>query len=143
MLDTATTYTQGNKQLLQAITAYINYRLETSGKKFTTHALDLALKRLDEYGQTTAEKIEILETSISRGWTGIFPLDKQKTTPQNTQTQEDRWTYYGGIYRRHYLPMRKTIIEALQAKAAIEPLDEYEQAELEAALDQQNQNPLF
>lgn len=51
-------------------------------KPMTEHAIDLFMKKLDVLGKTDVEKIAVIEQSIERGWTGIFPLDEKK--PQGT-----------------------------------------------------------
>jgi hypothetical protein len=56
---------------------FIEFRRQIK-KEMTDHAIELMLKKLNEYSSGDIETAKkILERSILSGWTGIFPLKEQ------------------------------------------------------------------
>lgn len=82
------TYALGETELEQALNHYIDYRLTKDGKAFTEHALNLALKKLDTLTQSPSEKIAIIEQTICNGWSGLFPIDRNKQQTHPTAPRE-------------------------------------------------------
>ena len=62
-----------NEELKLAIFEYIKMR-KMMKKPLTDHALKLMQQKLDKMTGSEAEKIEIINQSITRGWLGIFPI---------------------------------------------------------------------
>lgn len=65
-------YTE-NEGLRGALRDYVQMRVSKKAKP-TNRALELVFKELDKLGRNDAEKIAIVNQSIMRSWTGIFPL---------------------------------------------------------------------
>ena len=65
-------YTE-NAELREALRAYVQMRVSKKAKP-TNRALELVFKELDKLGRTDAEKTAIVNQSIMRNWTGVFPL---------------------------------------------------------------------
>lgn len=75
----------------QEIKNFIAFR-KTMKKPMSQHAIELLIKHLNQMSSDPEVQIRILEQSIERGWTGIFPL--KETTQVSKETNEDllrRW----------------------------------------------------
>jgi hypothetical protein len=48
------------------------------GKKFTSKARELSLKTLERLHAEGNDPTAVIEQSIERGWTGLFPLKTEK-----------------------------------------------------------------
>ena len=78
-------------KLDQEIKNFIEYR-KTMKKPMSPHAIDLLIKHLNQLSSDPEEQIRILEQSIERGWTGVFPLKEVVTVSR--EKNEDllrRW----------------------------------------------------
>lgn len=70
-------YTQ-NETLKTSLVEFVKMRSLNKRQPLTSHGLDLLLKKLDKLGQTDAQKIEIVDQSVMRGWAGFFELKQDK-----------------------------------------------------------------
>ena len=82
-----------NAELRSALVEFVKMR-KMIKKPLTNKALSLLLtskKGLDCLASTDAEKIDIVNQSIMRGWQGFFPLkdDGPKTAPQRCEKTEE------------------------------------------------------
>ena len=77
--------------LRQAIWDFIAMRVNKKAKP-TNRALELIFKDLDKLARSNGEKVAILEQSIKRNWTGVFPLSedaKKKVVDSKFSTKKD------------------------------------------------------
>ncbi|MEX0049560.1 helix-turn-helix domain-containing protein [Clostridium butyricum] len=96
-------YTE-NSKLQETVYEFIKSR-KAIKKPVTTLALKKILNRLDNISSNDQEKIEIIETSIMNGWSGVFELkEKSKVipitknaTPVNTNPNRFDLSKLGGI----------------------------------------------
>lgn len=65
-------YTE-NDELRTSLREYVKMRVAKKQRP-TNHALELVFKELDKLGRDDAEKVAIVNQSIMRSWTGVFPL---------------------------------------------------------------------
>lgn len=65
-------------ELNAAILDFIAYR-KAAKKPMTDRAISMLLTKLDSMASTTAEKVAILQQSIFRGWTGVFPIKREQS----------------------------------------------------------------
>lgn len=63
------------EELQEPLREYVKMR-KAIKKPLTTHAMELALKRLSELASDTDEAAEIINQSIMNSWQGFFPLTK-------------------------------------------------------------------
>ena len=77
-----------NNELAETLKDFIKMR-KTIKSPLTDRALKGILNKLDKFGNSDFEKIEILENSIMNSWRGIFEL-KNKKTPARTGEKEKR-----------------------------------------------------
>ena len=77
-----------NNELAEALKDFIKMR-KTIKSPLTDRALKGILSKLDKFGNSDFEKIEILENSIMNSWRGVFEL-KNKKTPAVTGEKEKR-----------------------------------------------------
>ena len=84
----------GDAELDDAFCAFIDYRAEI-GKPMTDRAVHLALNKLMELSDTTQGRIAVINQSIERGWTGLFPVKEPaaKKKPSNK---------FGNFHQRDY-----------------------------------------
>lgn len=75
----------------QAWTDYVDHR-RAKGAKLTPRAVDLILAKL---AKTPGDANEMLRTSVERGWTGVFPLDKPTRKGAATSPALDQYTERG------------------------------------------------
>lgn len=81
----------GDERLDAALREFIKFRKQIK-KPLTDHGIELILKKLDKLAQDVDEKIEIIDQSIEKGWTGIFPLkDPQKGKSQGFYDEMREW----------------------------------------------------
>ena len=80
-------YTQ-NAELIEALEGFIEMR-KTKKAPLTERALRLNLSKLDKISNNDAEKIEIVNESVMRGWLGFFPL-KQEVKQHGTGRNDSR-----------------------------------------------------
>ena len=91
-----------NSQLKNAIYEFIKSR-KAIKKPVTTLALKKILNKLDTISRNDQERIEIIETSIMNGWSGVFPLKEMSNvipiTKNITSVNPDRFDFskLGGI----------------------------------------------
>ena len=78
----------GNDELAETLKDFIKMR-KTIKSPLTDRALKGILNKLDKFGNSDFEKIEILENSIMNSWRGVFEL-KNKKTPAGTGEKEKR-----------------------------------------------------
>jgi len=86
-------YYPSDEKLNAAFASYVEARKQMKSP-MTSHAVDLAIKKLDDMTSDNDIKIEILEQSIINGWKGIFPLNnanKAKLTTQEYADSLERW----------------------------------------------------
>ena len=69
-----------NDELRKALKDYVDHRKQIK-HALTEKALDLCLKKLEQFSTDPAEQIQIINQSIMQGWVGLFPL-KQDTQKQ-------------------------------------------------------------
>lgn len=78
--------------LNQEIKNFIAFR-KTMKKPMSQHAVDLLMKHLNQLSPDPEMQVRILEQSIERGWTGVFPL--REPTPVITREENEdllrRW----------------------------------------------------
>ena len=79
-----------NASLQEALKSFVQMRTSSTGARFTNKALELALKKLDEYGTTDAAKVEVVNQSIMNGWKGLFPLKGQGRRMNNGTSDNGR-----------------------------------------------------
>ena len=80
-------YTDSN-ELAETLKDFIKMR-KTIKSPLTDRALKGILNKLDKFGNSDFEKIEILENSIMNSWRGVFEL-KNKKTPAGTGEKEKK-----------------------------------------------------
>lgn len=79
-----------NSELREALKDYVNHRKQIK-KALSERALDLCLKKLEEFSSDPAEQVKIVNQSIMQGWVGLFPLkqDIQQTQSKKKSTKYD------------------------------------------------------
>ena len=81
-----------NEGLLKSLLDFAESR-KIAKSAITVRAANLLLKKLDELGKTTAEKIQLVEQSTMNGWKSIYPLSNKfgavKQTTFNNYEQRD------------------------------------------------------
>lgn len=95
----------GDAELDNVFAAFIDYRAEI-GKPMTDRAVHIALNKLMELSDTTQGRIAVINQSIERGWTGLFPVKEPaaKKKPGNK---------FGNFHQRDYdySDMEKRMVE--------------------------------
>lgn len=84
-----------NKDLIQTLLDFIETRKQLK-KPMNDRALKLCFKELDKYGLTDETKIQMVEQSIMRGWSGVFPLKEQYKNNYNTKIDTSKGVMHGG-----------------------------------------------
>ena len=82
-------YTQ-NEILKTSLVEFVKMRSLNKRQPLTSHGLDLLLKKLDKLGQTDAQKIEIVDQSVMRGWAGFFAVDERNKPKQDKPAEEPK-----------------------------------------------------
>lgn len=100
-------YTQ-NAELIEALEGFIEMR-KTKKAPLTERALRLNLSKLDKISNNDAEKIEIVNESVMRGWLGFFPLKqevKQHGTGRDNSREAlaERYSDFAEADRDHVYP---------------------------------------
>ena len=100
-------YTQ-NAELIEALEGFIEMR-KTKKAPLTDRALRLNLSKLDKISNNDAEKIEIVNESVMRGWLGFFPLKqevKQHGTSRDNSREAlaERYSDFAEADRNHVYP---------------------------------------
>lgn len=90
-----------NEQLNQTILDFIAYQ-ESIGKPMTERSVELLIKELQEMSADPAEQIKILNQSIARRWTWIYPLKKVKTGHGNKKTAEKPKNRFANFDQREH-----------------------------------------
>lgn len=90
-----------NEKLKEVLYEFIKFRKAIKAT-MTTLALKKTLKRLDMLAASDVEKIEILDTSIMNGWKGVFPLKKNKSSPQNSFNKKNDGSSFNNFKPRDY-----------------------------------------
>ena len=93
-------YTE-NEKLKESLYEFIKFR-KASKATITTLALKKILTRLDTLAASDLEKIEILDTSIMNGWKGVFPLKKNKSSPDNASSKKNDGSSFNNFEPRKY-----------------------------------------
>lgn len=82
-------YTQ-NEALKISLVEFVKMRSLNKRQPLTSHGLDLLLKKLDKLGQTDAQKIEIVDQSVMRGWAGFFAINEGNKPKQDKPAEEPK-----------------------------------------------------
>ncbi|MGI6117810.1 MAG: DUF6291 domain-containing protein [Bilifractor sp.] len=88
----------------EAIRNFIRYR-ESRKSKLTPYALKLNQQKLEKLAPGDTEKqIAIINQTIERGWTGLFPLDEDKArgAPPGRGTSAKKPNSFNDFKQRHY-----------------------------------------
>ena len=85
-----------NSDLRQAIKDFLKMR-KALKSPMTERALTLCLNKLDKLGSNDAEKIEVVNQSIERGWKGLFEL---KETHRAETTGSDDYSKYETVVNK-------------------------------------------
>ena len=84
-----------SEDLKRALYEYIKMR-KLIKKPLTDYALKRQLKTLDGLAKTDAEKVAVVDQSVTRNWLGLFPLNSDYKKPQpaarppQQETEEER-----------------------------------------------------
>lgn len=70
-------YTQ-NETLKTSLVEFVKMRSLNKRQPLTSFGLSKLLNKLDKLGKTDAEKVEIVDQSVMRGWAGFFELKQDK-----------------------------------------------------------------
>lgn len=73
----------GDVRLDGAVVDFMEHRKKLK-KPMTEKAVSLLVKKLEKLGNTTDERIAIINQSIERGWQGIFPLESGENRQNGT-----------------------------------------------------------
>ena len=82
-------YTQ-NEALKISLVEFVKMRSLNKRQPLTSHGLDLLLKKLDKLGQTDAQKIEIVDQSVMRGWAGFFAVNEGNKPKQDKPDEKPK-----------------------------------------------------
>ena len=76
-------YTQ-NETLKTSLVEFVKMRSLNKKSPLTNYGLTKLLNKLDTLGKTDAEKVEVVDQSVMRGWAGFFEVkqDKPKEEPK-------------------------------------------------------------
>ena len=78
-----------NSEVKEAFREFIKVRKKQKNRPFTEHALELLIKKAEKLGNGNPETMKkIVEQSIERGWSGLFPL-KEPTPINKFETDEN------------------------------------------------------
>lgn len=78
-----------NEDLREALKGFVEMRKETK-KPITTKGLKIALGKLDKWALDDLTKIDIVNQSIERSWSGLFPLNKNNNQYNQEQKKKSR-----------------------------------------------------
>lgn len=77
-----------NDELKQALLEYIKMR-KLMKKPLTDYALKRQLSTLDKLAKNDAEKVAVVDQSVTRGWLGLFPLKEEYKKQPAQQPQQE------------------------------------------------------
>ena len=72
-------YTQ-NETLKTSLVEFVKMRSLNKRQPLTSFGLSKLLNKLDKLGKTDAEKVEIVDQSVMRGWAGFFEVKQDKNS---------------------------------------------------------------
>lgn len=78
-----------NEDLREALKGFVEMRKEIK-KTITTKGLKIALGKLDKWALDDLTKIDIVNQSIERSWSGLFPLNKNNNQYNQEQKKKSR-----------------------------------------------------
>ena len=78
-----------NDDLREALKGFVEMRKEIK-KPITTKGLKIALGKLDKWALDDLTKIDIVNQSIERSWSGLFPLNKNNNQYNQEQKKKSR-----------------------------------------------------
>ena len=78
-----------NEDLREALKGFVEMRKEIK-KPITTKGLKIALGKLDKWALDDLTKIDIVNQSIERSWSGLFPLNKNNNQYNQEQKKKSR-----------------------------------------------------
>ena len=77
-----------NDDLREALKGFVEMRKEIK-KPITTKGLKIALGKLDKWALDDLTKIDIVNQSIERSWSGLFPLNKNNNQYNKKPNREE------------------------------------------------------
>lgn len=77
-----------NEDLREALKGFVEMRKEIK-KPITTKGLKIALGKLDKWALDDLTKIDIVNQSIERSWSGLFPLNKNNNQYNKKPNREE------------------------------------------------------
>lgn len=78
-----------NEDLREALKGFVEMRKEIK-KPITAKGLKIALGKLDKWALDDLTKIDIVNQSIERSWSGLFPLNKNNNQYNQEQKKKSR-----------------------------------------------------
>lgn len=81
-------------ELRDSLIEFVKFR-KLIKKPMTNKALELIISKLKKIGQSDRERVEIINQSIERGWTGVFPLKDDEIQTKGYQQQPNLVKLYG------------------------------------------------
>ena len=77
-----------NEDLREALKSFVEMRKEIK-KPITAKGLKIALGKLDKWALDDLTKIDIVNQSIERSWSGLFPLNKNNNQYNKKPNREE------------------------------------------------------
>ena len=77
-----------NEDLREALKGFVEMRKEIK-KPITAKGLKIALGKLDKWALDDLTKIDIVNQSIERSWSGLFPLNKNNNQYNKKPNREE------------------------------------------------------
>lgn len=74
-------------ELRDSLIEFVKFR-KLIKKPMTNKALELIISKLKKLGQSDRERVEIINQSIERGWSGVFALKDDEAQPRGYQQQQ-------------------------------------------------------
>ena len=82
-----------SSELREALIEFVKFR-KLIKKPMTNKALELIIGKLNKIATTDRERVEILNQSIERGWTGVFALKSDEPQARSYQPQVNPMKLY-------------------------------------------------
>jgi len=82
-----------SSELREALIEFVKFR-KLIKKPMTNKALELIISKLNKIATTDRERVEILNQSIERGWTGVFALKSDEPQARSYQPQVNPMKLY-------------------------------------------------
>lgn len=82
-----------SSELREALIEFVKFR-KLIKKPMTNKALELIISKLNKIATTDRERVEILNQSIERGWTGVFALKSDDPQARSYQPQVNPMKLY-------------------------------------------------